>query len=250
MLAIIAFGLAGLALLYGISGLMERRKAGERRRLALVLSAGAIGRVLLLAVILPVAAFWIYARWTPLGGRAYGFNAIWLRVLVQYAILLGAIVILVEVLTARAIRRRAGELGIALAARKARMRWLLAGAVVFTFACMVGAVLLTPMVHSTWPQAGLMILAFVPYVLVRMVQDTRRRGGGDAYGGMVARSMFVPMVVAAVAVALLGLPLKLAEAHDVRQVVRGDQTILVGHEVDRTPYAQLRGELVKSVRGS
>ena len=68
-------------------------------------------KVVLLSTLVPLGIYAAYAWFTPLSARSYGTQASLERVLVEYAAIGCAIALLLRILSAKALRQRAAELG-------------------------------------------------------------------------------------------------------------------------------------------
>jgi len=257
-IAVIAFCVMGVGLLYAVRVLLGRWAPGERdNQTRLMIPARQLVAIILLGVAAPILVYAIYARATSLGGREYGLNHTGLRVVIEYVLLLIAVLGLTSTLAQRAIRRRAVELGITLP--KLKIEFVNASAVaagILALVCLAVAVAsvtsgvldFLPRSQQQPAQVGLVIAAWVllSYIPVCIFRNKKR--GTEArppHTLVLARSMFVPMIVGAVLAALLGLPLRSMEKHDVRQVVSGNQPLLVYKEVESTSFNALREHVLE-----
>ena len=109
--AVISAGVLVLAALYGgVAALRLLTAHRETRPPRLSIGWRRLVKVVGLGAVLPVALYLAYARLTPLGGRATGLNVTLIRVSIEYGVLAFLVLVLVSVLTRRAIVARAAEL--------------------------------------------------------------------------------------------------------------------------------------------
>jgi hypothetical protein len=262
-----------LAALYGtfalVRWLLVRRAAVAPRlfvgwrRCAVVVGVGAV---------LPVLSYFAYARLTPFGGRAFGLNMTWMRVEIEYAILGGVVILLTSLLAGRAVAARLRELRVtppkSLTLTHVTAGWPRAAMVALASAgaCLLLA-LFMPLVdkevlrrlamnfgNDVWVAQGFEVAAAA--VLVAFAVGVRfgsRSGEAASPGaspraveyGWYARAALAPLMMAAIAVALIGLPLRFVEARAVRAAAASGQPAVYLGEVERSVLKPLRDQLVR-----
>lgn len=102
-----------------------------------------IAWIMLVSVILPLASYGVYAWWLVATAEAYGINYAIGRVLLEWAVVVTAVIVLLLATSYRAIRQRCMELGVEVPEPiTARRRWVLTAlgaiAVLAVAVCIVG----------------------------------------------------------------------------------------------------------------
>ena len=110
MLSVLEMVLLAAAIATGIGSV--GRQWWDRRRAALLFIGWkrAIA-IALIATLSPVAVYGIYANFTPLGGRQVYVELSFERLLLEYSLVAATVLILLRLLTNRAVRKRAKEIG-------------------------------------------------------------------------------------------------------------------------------------------
>ncbi len=106
VLVLLALFLGGLAL---VSLIIQR---SGNKPILLFVGWGRIGKICLLAIVVPVAAYTFYAYVLTASDRVYGLNYTAGKTLLEFVVTLGAICVLLLGLGYSAIRRRAEEVGL------------------------------------------------------------------------------------------------------------------------------------------
>ncbi len=196
--------LVGLMALCALTALRWRWAKGMASAPLLLLPDGRmLLRILILAVLLPLAGYCAYARWSGIAGREFGFAYIWYRFVLEMILLGGAILALAISMAGRRIRRRCESLGIPVPPRgmTRRFRIVFWAAVLFLWGvCLTfrgrmpawGPWVLIPLVAAAAVVVLIGIHAADPTVILR------KRAYG-LYLGTVARSL-IPVFAAAILV--------------------------------------------------
>ena len=92
------------------AGLLFRTK--EDRPLLLFVGWRRIGKICLLAVVAPLAAYALYAYVLTAADRVYGWGYTFNKTLLEFSLVVAAVYVLLTRLSYSAVRRRAGELGL------------------------------------------------------------------------------------------------------------------------------------------
>ncbi len=123
LLVLLALFLGGLAM---VSLIIQRR---GNKPILLFVGWVRIGKICLLAIVVPVAVYALYAYVLTAADRVYGLNYTIGKTLLEFVVTLGAICVLLLGLGYSAIRRRAGEIGLSVPPRlRLRDRRWIAGA--------------------------------------------------------------------------------------------------------------------------
>ena len=245
--------LAGLILLAGLLGavVLWRLAVSKRSDRPLLIFVGwrRIGRICLLAVVLPIAILGVYRLVTP---SYYGLSCSIGRVLAEYAVAGVSIVMLLLGLSYSAIRRRAEELGLAVpppVRPRRRMVVLCLGVLAAGFA--VWYITNWWASPPTFPipvakgltlgaiSAGVATVFLLIWIIRELVQLYSSRSY-RRFRQTLWRSL-VPILAASVIVVgtLAGWALARGERTAVRRVI-GQAAFSLGREVDRTEFRKLR----------
>jgi hypothetical protein len=262
---IISAGLLLGAALYaaaaGVQWLRARRKGASPprlfigwRRTAWVVGAGAIA---------PMVLFVLYTRLTPISGRSHGLSetAALQRVLLEYLAMALIVLALVSTFARRAIIGRMIELGTATKPMTSKRRIgdvvLFSGAIL-AVACLMIALLLGSGLFDSIPDhierrmdEPALIAAWLLLILVGATYWKRQRSSEIAntppliFSGVVARSAFPLVLIAALAVALMGVPHYLLEAEHVRAFVGEPAKRLTVTPVGEQGYGLVREGMIR-----
>ncbi len=114
-LAALLLGIMALTLASGLIAAVGwwRTRGTDQTPKLLFVGWRRMGWICLLAVVLPVGGYVLYAHLLPLGNRKYGLNVEWDRVWLEFMLLGCTMAVLLLSLSFSAIRERAGEAGIA-----------------------------------------------------------------------------------------------------------------------------------------
>jgi hypothetical protein len=269
----LAAALLALAVLYGLLALarwllVRRAALAPRlfvgwRRCTFVVAVGAV---------LPLVLYFAYARLTPLGGRAFGLNMTWMRVEIEYAVLGGVVILLTSVLAGRAVAARLRELHVepptSLTLKNITSGWPRPALIALGLAglCLVLA-LFMPLLDrevlrrfamnfgggEVWLVRALEVAAAVALAMfavgIRVGARSRSKSvapvGGEVAYGWYARAAFAPLLMAAIAVALVGLPLRVVERRAVRAAAESGQPAVYLGSLGRSVLEPLRDQLVR-----
>ena len=186
-----------------------RWRGGAAAAILLLPDARTVLRVLALGIVLPLAGFWVYSRWLPIGGRDYAVSYVWPKTVAAFLVLAVCVLVLTPLMAAAAIRERCAELGIETppCGRRGFLRAAIAGA---AFALAVGSLVPVSWLQapSGWARvlypaaAGIFGAALACGALVALVRALFPRPCHGAYYGTLGRSL-VPIL--AMAVVLIGL---------------------------------------------
>jgi len=194
--------LVGLMALCALTALRWRWAKGMASAPLLLLPDGrTLLRILIVAVLLPLAGYYAYTRWSGLAGREFGFTYVWYRFILEILLLGGTILALAIAMAGRRIRRRCESLGIPVPQRAMSPRYRVAfwAAVVFLWAvCLTfrghmptwGAWVLIPLI------AGAIVVVLIGVHAADPTVILRKRAYG-LYLGTVARSL-IPIFAAAI----------------------------------------------------
>ena len=252
-----------LAALYGVfalaSWLRNRRRDGLHP-LRLTLGWRRTGAIVAVAALGPVLIYLVYARLTWISGRGYGLNVQMRRVGLEYLALAAVVTMLLSYLIRRAIRARAEELGLPVPPRASRHRPLCrmlleATATLAALACLAGVLFI---LSGRIPGVSLSTKKLAPFAvgllaacwgfMALAVVALRNRNAatisrGPGLAGTIARSAFPVVGLAAVVLAVAGLPLQWLESRAVAQAAAHQKSALFLNETDTPDYAALRAEL-------
>ena len=255
LLCLLAGGAAGAGL-WALASLAVHR--GRDRPVLLFVGWRRIGRICLLGLVAPVAAYFLYA-WV-LTGRdgGFGLNYTAGKTALEYAVTIGAVLLLLMHLSYTAIRARAEEIGMAVPspiALRDRRIIVAAGAVVaVAVAVYLAGWWAGPFRPSVWGRPGYrsipgLILAgvVVAYVVVVGIREIGSRAFCGPFGWFrrsLARSL-MPILAAAVIVLGIacGWPLARAERTAVSAAKGRASFDLLLREVEDSDYRLLRQRL-------
>jgi hypothetical protein len=250
--------------LFGASGLAAwirgRWRDASDRPLCLSLGWRRVAAIVAAAVVLPLVIYLIYARVTPLSGRGWGLNVQMRRVSLEYTILGATILMLLSYLARRGVRARAAELGLPLPPRGFRVRplykTLIGGAAtLLALVCLAAVVTILfgsglnfPRAKKMYPLAAVVLLVTcwllvgVAVLMLRggRLQDRQLR---FFFAATVARTAFPILLVAAVVLAIAGLPLHWAESRAVAQAMGRQSSRLLLDETEAPELRVLRDQL-------
>jgi hypothetical protein len=194
--------LLGLMLLSLAAALRWRWSRGPATAPLLLLPGWAtLLRILGLGVLLPLAAFYGYTRWSGLSGRECGFSYLGHRFVLELVLLGATVLLLARGMATRAIRRRCEALGIAVPpVSRWRRRAAWAAVAALWLACVLMGELGAP--GSAWAEpllvAGALAVGVVGAIALSVRYVLGRRGCG-LYCGTAARSL-IPVFAAAILV--------------------------------------------------
>ncbi len=250
-----------LAILYAGSGLVASlRRPGDERPPRLVISGRGVAKVLALGAVVPVIIYLIYARLNFLSGRSYGLNFQMSRIALEYVALALIVTTLLSTMIRRAVRARAAELGVPLPPAKSPPRPLsqtlvAAAAVAVALACLITifAALLSDVIGEWLPRKSTPVVVvgllaacwgFIAVAGIALRNRLSERSLRSHFVAMTARSAFPAMAMAALALSLLGFPLRWAEHHDVAKAARQHKSALFLNDAESPEYHELRDKLV------
>jgi hypothetical protein len=249
-------GLA-LAVVYAVAALpawlMSPRGAKPPR---LFIGRRRMARVIALGVGLPVVLFfaggWLWEMLT----RQHDLNVRIDRVVLKYGVLAAVILLATHTLLRRAIAARAAELGVSLpppppnGTRRRLAIFALAASPLIVIAVAVSPAASLVTLRDKTAQSLIqfaLLAAFwivLAVVVVRLASAARRRGwpGAIPLAGSLPRSAFPVAAVAALMLALLGLPMRWSESRAMD--VAGGKSLLLPSDPARSPYAALTEQLL------
>ncbi len=268
-----------LAAVYAVlAGLWWLRSRGDMRPARLGVGWRRIVRIVGLGVVLPVAVYLVYAHLVPLGARSAELTVMLTRLTVEYSLLALIVLVIVSTMTRRAVLARMAELRLPQppsVLRDMAHPWVIsvalavAAAAVCLAVAFVSAAGVEQAVSLSFPKglarqvttpAVLAAWMFIAYAVVRLGwtawrrQRVRRKtettraevlqGALPAYG-WVARAAFAPVMMAAVALGLLGVPLRALEASAVARAAADGQPVGYLGSLNRSRYRVMRDELLK-----
>lgn len=257
-LAILIAGLGLFALIGAASAAVQRWITREAQPLWLMPRWKETAAVILLAVVLPLTLFGVYAWATPLNERQVGLHLGGGRLLIEYVALAATVFTLLTLLVRRLVRRRAAEVGIRLPALTGGRlgRAVLAAvpllAVLLTCGLLaeisavdIPASLLLPTIRSVAPGiAAVLGLSLLGWGIVLL--NRRRRmadaSPADLYAGTISRSAMPVVGVAALVAALFVLPLRFIESSAVAKVAAAGPMESV-QALEHSPWHLLRDRL-------
>ena len=197
--AVLPFVMAAILLaMLGALMVAERRRAARGAASAPILllpSWKTMGRILGFGVLLPLGAFYLYARWSGVAGREYSVRYLWPRFVLELVLLVATILAVVVSTATRVVRERCRCLGVRVPSRAARSRrlalWIALGLLWVMCLALRG-----PAVK--WPALAAILL--VPGFLFgySLCHFMKLLFGPEEYGlfhGTVARS-FIPIFAA------------------------------------------------------
>ncbi len=207
------------------------RRGGASAPLLLLPDAQTTLRIALLGVVAPLAAFFAYTRWLPLGGRDLSAAYVWPKLALQAVTLAALVIGLTAFLAADAVRRRCRRLEIAAPPGRFRRPVRIVYAVLTGLAvlgCLLPSDWLAAGNAAVWAQgcrtlavavAGLLAVFLLAAGLGAGWRHWRGAPGLGLYYGTVARSL-VPNL--ALAIILLSLTVRPYLAAAERLLVRAD----------------------------
>jgi hypothetical protein len=237
----------GLLAAAGVYAYWAIRLRGARTAPLLLVPTGAdAARVLGGGVLLPVLAWLLYTS-LPLGGRAYGFSYLWVRLLVEFGVLAVLLVGLPAVLTVPLVRARCRRLGIELPPeRRFVFPWRTVLIIIAAVAALYGIVCLAQseaLYYWREPWATLMIVVLIGAWIAGIVLLLRRLGWqwrlantpapAALYRGTVAYAL-----LPAYAAAVLLLALTVRPYLDAREqrCLRDDRLVFPSMQTGVPPY--------------
>jgi len=248
--------LVGLALLGGAATVWQLLwRRGKDRPVLLFVGWRRIGRICPLAIVVPLAAYALWAHVLTSPDREYGLNYTSGKTLLEYAVVFGVILTLLIRLSYAAIRARSEEIGLTVPAplRLRDRKWLAgAGALL----AVVSAVYVIGWWAGPFKPATIGRKASLPgVILAAAVGAYLLIGGLREWAGLSFKARFgafrqtlyrsmVPILAATVIVvgAICGAVLARTETSAARRI-RGLAAIQMSREIDRSEYRRLRDRL-------
>jgi len=250
--------LALLMLLAGVVSLITMARVRSRQDGPKLLFIGwrRLGRICTLSILLPLGLYALYAHASPFNGRQYGLHMTFERVIVEFVLVIGVIVVLFMGFSFAAIRERAEKAGLTVPAGlrvKDRRRLVTVGGFLGLLA--IAYVVLRelgffePVLRSKsfWDVqgqglaiAGAIGVFLLVWAIIELVRLKHLRGELLHYRRTLFRS-FVPTCASAVIVVglLCGIALIRGEAGAVEHI-RGSAEFGVMNEVEQSDYRRLR----------
>jgi len=236
------------AVLMWIAGMwiVFRERRQERKTPMVWLGWRKLGWMVLWSVIVPTAVYAGYTQ-TPVGGRQWGLWVSGTRLSIEHASLFVLMVVLMWMLTGRALRQRVEGLGLGNpAARQARSRRravmvrLIVGGVLLV----VGVPLL--MVDLPVLLVGLALWGMVEVILIVMRWVIPLLFGSTETSRVKVRSMSPVLAMVVIVSGVIGYSVTSALERSAIHRAGGDTGLgLVAHEIEDSAYRLMRDEMVK-----
>jgi len=262
LLALLACLLAA-ALLLGAVSLLNLLRRKENRPILVFVGWPRLGRICLLAVVLPFGGYALY-RFLAAGNHTYGLNYTFDQTLLELVVLLAVVLGLLTRLSYSAIRRRAEELGMTTPPpiRLRDRRWMaVLGAIValavLTVLCVVGR---SGFMMKSWtvPEKSpsffpgiamsMVVAAFLVISGIREYFGAAFKRPHKSFRRTLYRSM-VPILAAAVILTgvFLGWGLGRGETSAIERV-KGLADFTAISEIDRTDFRLLKDQFIQRQR--
>jgi hypothetical protein len=244
---VIALALVLLAMLVALLvAIRWRASLGPESRPLLVLPSWQdTARILGLGVIVPLACFLVYTRWSGLAGREFALTYLPLRFAMEVVLLVVTIMYLTVSLGSAFVRRRLLDMGEE-APAEARTRRIVSGAglaslwAAWIFVRGEASAMAVGIVEMN--VVGLALIAVLVVGAMRLFLSRNRRHG--RFYGSAARSLLPILAAAAVLIALLAYPYLRARERD---LLRRDELMAV--DPDDPSFTRLERDLVRRLRG-
>ncbi|MDY7011811.1 MAG: hypothetical protein SVV80_13835, partial [Planctomycetota bacterium] len=253
---LLALFLGGLAL---VSLIIQRP---GNKPILLFVGWGRIGKICLLAIVVPVAVYALYAYVLTASDRVYGLNYTAGKTLLEFVVTLGAICVLLLGFGYSAIRRRAGEIGLDVPPRlRLRDRRWIAG--LGALITLVVVVYLVGWRAGPFKPAGLRLMRLEMFVsahgalLSAAVVAFLLFWGVREFVGLYWRKQYahfrrtlyrslVPIIASAVIVVgiFCGWALARGESSAARRIT-GSATLTLRNELERSNYRILRENFIE-----
>lgn len=123
----------GMIASMGLLALRWRRGHGSGATFVLLPRLLDLVQLLGVCVVLPMAVYYVYTRWTGHSGREYGFSFLWQRFVLELALVAVVITSLFERVAWQMMRRRCRELGMRVPPRPGRYRMTITAGMVAVF---------------------------------------------------------------------------------------------------------------------
>lgn len=222
-----------------------RLRGSDAVPLLLLPTAKQLARALLLGVIVPLAAYWLYSRLPTIGGREYGwFSEMWPRFVIELFLLAVVLLWLPAHLVRRSIRHRCDDLEIALPGKREEIvaGWQVRGAVFAALLLAAPSLVIPGDVSPILRIAGVALAVVIAAMVVRAVG--RRRSVHGLYYGTVARSLVPVYALTIMTLVLLAQPwLLYQEASWLRR-----DTLIFGAVADRQGDVSLTALEIRAAR--